>query len=58
MSMLITSFMAKPIQKQQQQTAILFLNQLKGFLEKLINCEILQKCFLFQVEQGENLMKC
>ena len=50
--------MAKPIQKQQQQTAILFLNQLKGFLEKLINCKILQKCLLFQVEQGENLMKC
>lgn len=51
--------MAKHIQKQQQQqTAILFLNQLKGFLEKLINCEILQKCLLFQVEQGEHLMKC
>ena len=50
--------MAKPIRKHQQQTAILFLNPLKGFLEKLINCEILQKRLLFQVEQGENLMKC
>lgn len=34
------------------------MNQLKGFLEKLINCEILQNCLFFQVEQGENLTKC